>query len=78
MGFRHKRVGKRAQAVAEILRRNGRMDELSLMRALMREALDEENVLPSIYSIRDAIRVAEKQGLIRRIDNDRTYYEAVV
>jgi hypothetical protein len=77
MGFRHKRVGKRAQAGAEILRRNGRMDELSLMRALMREALDEEKVLPSIYSIRDAIRVAEKQGLIRRIDNDRTYYEAI-
>ncbi|RSN71635.1 MAG: hypothetical protein DSO07_07225 [Thermoproteota archaeon] len=77
MGFRHKRVGKRAQAVAEILRRNGRMDELSLMRALMREALNEEKVLPSIYSIRDAIRVAEKQGLIRRIDNDRTYYEAI-
>jgi len=77
MGFRHKRVGKRAQAVAEILRRNGKMDELSLMRALMRETLDEEKVLPSIYSIRDAIRVAEKQGLIRRIDNDRTYYEAI-
>jgi hypothetical protein len=77
MGFRHKRVGKRAQAVAEILRRNGKMDELSLMRALMREALDEEKVLPSIYSIRDAIRVAEKQGLIRRIDDGGTYYEAI-
>jgi hypothetical protein len=77
MSFRHKRVGKRSQLVAEILQRNGKMDEHSLMRALMREALDTENILPSLYAVRDAIRVAEKQGLIRHIDNDKRYYEVV-